>query len=363
MDKFNSTTRAIEELEIEFKKMELKGKTPANFVLRVRKHPGTLKITRPSILTGTKEVKWSYQDKLEQTTEFDVKPEKTAQIWAFFKNEIAAKFDWSDNGKGFLTAIVSPEDIIRILETGGTHFSSDDAQNMAKFIQLCNEQKYLEKWTIAIKNTGQAKAESGKGFLTKAETGLSSDIGLSIRRGPNEPKDGTTNMYRKQFLERFNFTASGRSANIISSGADLNILLSEGEKAEAVEKFRQERTVALQRENKDWTPEKARAEAEKKTIPERVYREKMSTNEGLMIIYLFDSWYTFLQEKDKEDSEFGELVEKHNIDLDIPIIGTAIGFPPIEPDPGGEYLHGDYGFEEEEDLDYVEETDLAIPND
>ncbi|MFF5383341.1 Z1 domain-containing protein [Pedobacter suwonensis] len=363
VDKFNSTTRAIEELEIEFKKMELKGKTPANFVLRVRKHPGTLKITRPSILKKTKEVKWSYQDQLEQTTEFDVKPEKTAQIWSSFNNEIAGKFHWSDLGKGFLTAVVSPEDIIRILETGCTHFSDEDAQSMAKFIQLCNEQKHLEKWTIAIKNTGQAKADSGKGFLTAAETGIDSQIGLSIRRGPNKPKDGTTNIYRQQFLEGFKFTASGRSANIISSGADLSILLSDTEKAEAVEKFRQERMVALLRENKDWTPEKARSEAEKKTIPERVYREKMSTNEGLMIIYLFDSWYTFLQERDKKDDEFSELVEKHNIDLNIPIVGTAIGFPPIEPDPGGEYLHGDYGFEEEDDLDYVEETDLAIPND
>ncbi|WP_316738516.1 Z1 domain-containing protein [Pedobacter aquatilis] len=363
VDKFNSTTRAIEELEIEFKKMELKGKTPSNFVLRVRKHPGTLKITRPSILTGTKEVKWSYQDKLEQTTEFNLKPEKTAHIWSFFRNEIVAKFQWEDNGKGFLIATATPEDIIRILETEGTHFSTEDSLSMAKFIQLCNEKNLLEKWTIAIKNQGQAKAESGKGFLTKAETGLDSQIGLSIRRGPIMPKDGTTNIYRSQFLDGLKFTASGRSANIISSGADLGILLKDTEKAEAVEKFREERAQSLQRENKNWTPEKARAEAEKKTVPERVYREKMSPNEGLMIIYLFDAWYTFLQEQGKKDDDFTDLVKKHNIDLNIPIIGTAIGFPPIEPDPGGDYLHGDYGFDEEEDLDYLDETDLAIPND
>ncbi|QPH37869.1 Z1 domain-containing protein [Pedobacter endophyticus] len=363
VDKFNSTTRAIEELEIEFKKMELKGKTPANFVLRVKKHPGTLKITRPSILSGTKEVKWSYQDKLEQTTDFMVSPGNTAQMWAFFRDNIVAKFKWLDSGKGFLITETSPKEIIRILEDEGTHFSREDAMSMVKFIQLCDDKKLLQKWTIAIKSKGQANAIVGKGSLKPEETGLDSEIQLSIRRGPKQPNDLTSNIYRDQFLNALKFAATGRSANIIAA-ADMSILLSKEEKSQAVEKFRQERMEALLKEHKEMTPQQARAEAEEKTIPERVYREKMSSNEGLMIIYLFDSWYTFLQEKGNEDKAFTELVAKHKVDLDMPIIGTAIGFPPIEPDPGGYYLHGDYGFEEEDDgLDYIEETDSAIPND
>ena len=44
--------------------MEKQKKTPKDFVIRVKKHPGTLKITRPSILKNVKEVKYSYQDSL-----------------------------------------------------------------------------------------------------------------------------------------------------------------------------------------------------------------------------------------------------------------------------------------------------------
>ncbi|MBK9591016.1 MAG: hypothetical protein IPO32_05765 [Crocinitomicaceae bacterium] len=70
VDKYDLVTCTIEELETEFRKMEDKDKTPDNFVIRVKKHPGTLKITRPTILKDTLEVNWSYQDSLEQTTKF-----------------------------------------------------------------------------------------------------------------------------------------------------------------------------------------------------------------------------------------------------------------------------------------------------
>ncbi len=43
MGKYDLVTRTIEELEIEFRKMEEKNRTPANFILRVKKHPEYLK--------------------------------------------------------------------------------------------------------------------------------------------------------------------------------------------------------------------------------------------------------------------------------------------------------------------------------
>jgi len=93
LDKFNSTTKCIEELETEFIKMEDKGKDPSSFVLRVKKHPGTLNITRPSILKNAFEVKWSYQDQLEMTTNLKVDKQSIDEIWTNFKNEIAPKFE------------------------------------------------------------------------------------------------------------------------------------------------------------------------------------------------------------------------------------------------------------------------------
>ena len=56
------------------------------------------------------------------------------------------------------------------------------------------------------------------------------------------------------------------------------------------------------------------------------------------------------------------IIEADGIDLNIPLIGYAIGFPPIEPDPGGVYVHGNYGIEDEEEFEYSE-ADSELPSD
>jgi hypothetical protein len=116
----------------------------------------------------------------------------------------------------------------------------------------------------------------------------------------------------------------------------------------------------LKKKYPDWSAEKIKTEAEKVNIPERVYREKMSDQEGLLLIYILDPHYVFRQ--DSGDTRLREIIESEGIDLNIPLIGYAIGFPPIEPDPGGVYVHGNYGFEDEEEIEF-NETDSELPDD
>ncbi|MBK9591015.1 MAG: hypothetical protein IPO32_05760 [Crocinitomicaceae bacterium] len=86
----------------------------------------------------------------------------------------------------------------------------------------------------------------------------------------------------------------------------------------------------------------------------------MNDQEALLVIYALDPYYVFRQEKGEEvDVEFKKMVEDDNIDLEIPLIGYAIGFPIIEPDPGGVYLKGDYGIEDEE----LGDEDSELPDD
>jgi hypothetical protein len=106
------------------------------------------------------------------------------------------------------------------------------------------------------------------------------------------------------------------------------------------------------------SPEQIALKAQGVNIPERVYREKMSDQDGLLVIYVLDSYYVFLQEKDKQDQEIANMIKADELNLEIPLIGYAIGFPPIDPDPGGTYLHGDYGIEEE-----IDEEDSELPTD
>ena len=362
IDKYNSTTRCIEELEAEFRKMESKGKTPENFVLRVRKHPGTLKITRPSILKNTIDVKWSFQDQLEMTTSFDVRKEKMERVWKSFTQDLAPLFKSKEKGYNLITYKTDGRGIIDLLKKEN-NFDKAHVDMMTKFIQLCIDKKKLVKWTVAVKTRGNAKAACGKGTLTPEESNLPEQITLSIRRGPRGKKKENQ---RQEFLkDKRIFKATGASANIISSNNDFGLLLTSDEIEDAISEFRTDRKEYYLKKDKTLTERKATEKADKVNVPERVYREKMKEDEGLLIIYLFDSYYSFNQERDmEEDEKFKKLVEREEYNLDIPIVGYAIGFPPIENDPGGVYVQGDYELEKDEgENEDINEDDSELPSD
>lgn len=366
MEKYDLVTRTIEELETEFRKMEEKDKTPANFILRVKKHPGALKITRPAILRDTKEVNWSYQDELEQTTVFDISKKHIEAVWSHFKEHIVRKFKFEVKigadgitNSGFLTTQTGIDEIIEILKLEN-NFGSETCDSIIKFLERCKTVNKLRNWTIAIKTTGRANEKEGKGVLKKEGSGLPVDVTMTVRRGPN--KEEGAKRYREKFIQEKKFGASGKSANIISAGLDMAVLLTQAQIEEAENEFIANRIQYYESKYPEWSKQRIQETAEKVNIPERVYREKMTEQEGLLVIYILDSFYVFLQEKGKEDTQLKAFVESERIDLNIPLIGYAIGFPPIEPDPGGVYVHGNYGFEEDEEIEF-NETDSELPDD
>lgn len=350
LEKFNDTTLCIEELEAEFIKMEEQSKTPQNFVLRVKKHPSTLKITRPSILKNAVEVKWSYQDSLEMTTQLKVDKNNIVNIWNNFKNNIAPKFRKSDKDD-ILIYRTGANEVINILKTQPNNFNEKNPEYLTKFIELCNESGYLNNWTIALKITG-----SSKHGLSKESIGLSNDteitnVQLARRSGPKNKND------KDLFFNKKLFRASSKSANIISSNEDMSILLSGSQKDQAKENFYKFKAAEYKRKDKNLTKEEAEEKAKKhKTIPERYYREKMSETEGLLMIYLFDSRYSFNQ-LGVDDPTLKEEFKEYIIDNELtdvidntPLVGYAIEFPPIKNDPGGTYLQGDYELDLDEEV-------------
>jgi len=90
-------------------------------------------------------------------------------------------------------------------------------------------------------------------------------------------------------------------------------------------------------------------------IPERVYREKMSDRNGVILIYLLDTRAVCTQKNGQPDDELGQIMSDEGIDPDLPMVAYAVGFPPIVPDPGGEYLKGDYDISDEVDDDEADE--------
>ena len=351
LDKFNSTTKCIEELETEFIKMEDKGKDPSSFVLRVKKHPGTLNITRPSILKNAFEVKWSYQDQLEMTTNLKVDKKSIDEIWANFKNKIAPKFENPTEKEDIIMYKTDGSEIINILNNQPNNFNVKDQGYLSKFIELSNEMGYLNDWTVALKITGSSKVG-----LSKENLGLDSSlkikpIELAKRSGPKNDNDVT------KFLKEQIFRASSKSANIISSNEDMSILLNEAEIELAKTSFYSKKAIELRRKDDSLSLEDAASKAKSKfkTIPERYYREQMKDTQGLLMIYLFDSKYAFNElgiikpEHEPLKEKFQNYILKNNIDTSIPLIGYALEFPPIENDPGGIYMQGDYDLEVDEE--------------
>jgi hypothetical protein len=346
IEKFDSTTKCIEELELLFRKMSRLKREPRNFAIRVKTHPGTLKITRSSILKNAREEKWSFEDQLEQTTKFNISKNKIEKCWKSFNDLIAPNL-YQDPKSDFLIYKTDSLGIIDILNSENNFYfdkNKDEVEGMVKFIQLCNDQHILNDWTIAVKTSGNGN------FLKKSISNIPSntkEIKMAIRRGPDKKYPIECNNFINQKI----FKATGRNANIVTVGSDFSILLSKSQISKAEEEFFNEKRDYYVK--KGYTIEKAEIDARKITKPERIYREKMDKTQGLLVVYLFDPLYVFNQEEKRKDDnayhKFHELVKNEDINPDIPLIGFAIGFPPIEEDIGGVYMRGEY------DLDDIEE--------
>jgi hypothetical protein len=319
LEKFDQCTWTIEELEAEFKQMSLDGKKPIDYATRVLTHPGTLQITRAGILKNSTIVKWSYADQLLQSTKFHLDKNKINHSWEAFKNFYASNSDdfVKEYDSDYLVLKTTSQNLLTLLDLPNT-FSEDFIKPFTMFLELANDLKKLTNWTIAIKTTGASKRE-----LKVADTGFKANIKLTERGGPKK------GYYREKLINEKIFAASGASSNIVTSGKDFSITLSESEIKKAKIDF-------IRNKN----PEASETEIEnlikKSNFPENIYRRKIPESEGLLVIYLMDLHKVFL------DEELEKIENVDNIDLDIPLIGYAIGIPPIEENVGGTYLLNKY---------------------
>ncbi|HXO75437.1 MAG TPA: hypothetical protein VN824_09390, partial [Puia sp.] len=219
------------------------------------------------------------------------------------------------------------------------HNYSNDLNQIRKFIELCIGQGKLKNWTIAIKASGNARN------VQSLHRDFPFSFRMTLRRGPD--KNST---YRIKLLRERVFAVSGKSSNIVSPD-DLSVLLPEKEKAAAEKDFIGEK-IDLLVKKKGLSPADAKAQvtATRISYPGRIYREKMSDENGLLLIYLQDLKYIF-EKEDPGSEDLPMSAMARGFDLNIPLIAYAFAFPPIVPDPGGEYVISKYWSEEEEEAD------------
>ncbi len=356
LEKFDQTTATIEDLEQKFIEMNKNpNNTPDNYALRVLKHPGVLKLTRPAILKNTKEVNWSYSDHLIQTTKFNIDNKRINNSWEHFlkyigkiKNKFLIKKDLKGKVDYLEYQIDNINELFNFLQLPNTFYDKSDKKEtdyfieLIEYIKLCNEKNKLTKWSIVIKVSGDGN------IIKSKDSSLNIDIFKTVRGGFD-----SNSRWGKELLNNHLFAAGGNSSNILGGGKDMQIRLDSSKIKEVTEEFKSNLFKDLKIKYPNLNDKEIQKKVDKTGAPEKIFRKSMKEEEGLLIIYLMDLEAIF-KHKDKEVPELKDL--KNSVDTNIPLIGYAIGIPEIDSNIGGNYLESIF-YKEEIDIEEEEEVE------
>ncbi|MFP4846089.1 Z1 domain-containing protein [Winogradskyella sp. PE311] len=353
IDKFDLTTTTIEELEHAFKDMNRLNKTPREFILWVKTNPRVIRVTRTSMTRNTVQKRINYSGGIEQSTKFEINKHRIENAWKDFES-LCSKKDWKFDNPNFFTFQTDNKGLYEFLDLENS-FANFETPGVKEYIKLCNEVGKLTNWTIAIKRNMGAKV---KIELQKQIQSFPENMYLTIRRGP---KPLSQQVSRDSLLQDDIFRASGKSANLVSTGDDFSITLTSDEKRKAEERFYENKISEYI--DSGFTKKEAIEKANRiKSIPDKIYRRSMQESDGILMIYLIDAERIFESTQGEEDKELLEYRDKKKIDINTPLIGYALGFPNISDDIGGVYITSDHQyqleFEEDEFDESIIDTDL-----
>jgi hypothetical protein len=347
IDKFDLTTTTIEELEHAFKDMNRLNKTPREFILWVKTNPRVIRVTRTSMTRNTVQKRINYSGGIEQSTKFEINKQRIENAWRDFES-LCSKKDWKCDNQNFFTFQTDNKGLYEFLDLENS-FANFETPGVKEYIKLCNEVGKLTNWTIAIKRNTGAKV---KIELQKQIQSFPENMYLTIRRGP---KLLSQQVSRDSLLQDDIFRASGKSANLVSTGDDFSITLTPDEKLKAEERFYENKISEYI--DSGFTKKEAIEKANRiKTIPDKIYRRSMQESDGILMIYLIDAERIFESTHGEEDKELLEYRDKKKIDINTPLIGYALGFPNISDDIGGVYITSDHQYQLEFEEDEFDET-------
>ena len=325
---YKHITIASEEMRRDFDYMFLLKKTPKEFGLKVRTHPGVLKITAANKFRYKKIMYLSYSGALQQTYQFKIDSIR------FRRNFDAVTDLISDLGKPIDKPINSFNTRQKYVWKGEDNFNAIiafllrykigeeiiDTNKIVDYILAQSRKGNLVNWTVALINNSIASAENEYQFK-----GINKKIGLTDRTNvSSDPNDYVVTKY-----------------NITDHRHEL-IDLSESEIIDA----------RLQTEA-DYKEER---QTDFPDIPSRKrIKWKRSCKSGLLLLYplnhncqyIFDDTTTPKTTRRKQISE-------------VPVMGIALSFPENENDEKVEYAVNEQfrkEYEYPEELDQIENSD------
>lgn len=363
IDKFNEASLIMEDLEQKFEQLaKLPDKTPRDFTIWIRNNPDVIKLTRGNFLRNLNKMTLDFGSRIQQSSQFSIEKDRIIKSSDAFKS-LAEDLTWDDEEKpGFFIHRTDQEGLLRFLD-----FAEMESNTMLNlntiglrgYLEECKLKGKLTKWIVAVKD-----AKAGKGtILGKDALGIGHEVKQTVRRGPAE-KAGAVDFLFDQNVFKVN------NAQIISA-SDFSIGLDSDVKKQAVAEFRADKERSLLETNEYRNnPAGAKKKAVETMVPDFQYRKFMDEATGILMIYPLELSKVF-ETNDKDSSDqFKDKLKKHGEDkgllnLKIPLIGFALGFPDVRDVEGGNFVtrHLVKDIEDmnlEELKEYVEEKNISI---
>lgn len=329
---YKHITIASEEMRRDFEYMFLLKKTPKEYGLKVRTHPGVLKITAANKFRYKKIMYLSYSGELAQTYQFKLDNNH------FQKNFEATEYLISDLGSIITKPLNSYNIKQKMLWKGQNNYNivtnfllkyniGDEVIDTNKIIDYINAQTKkgnLINWTIAIINNSIAQPENEYDFK-----GIQMKIGLTDRTNIN-------NDTSEYWIAKNNIT------DHIHELIDLSDT---------------EIEAALTATKNDFDIED-KEKSEKREYPDKPSRKRIkwirNDENGLLLIYPLNHNCQYII-----DSSTKPRTLQRKFIANTPIIGIAISFPEIENDEKVEYAVNEQFRKEYEYPDEFDQNDLT----
>ncbi|CAN5438327.1 Z1 domain-containing protein [soil metagenome] len=325
---YRHITIASEEMRDEFDYMFHLRRTPIDYGLKVRTHPGVLKITAANKFRYHSTMWLSYSGSLAQTYEFEVTEKRvkhnlniTSSLITSLGNPSPALNEASKSQIFFWKG----KENIGVVTTFLRSYQIDpvvmDVRKICEYIDAQAAKNNLTNWNILLVHNSMAPSEKQYNF-----SGLSKKVGLTDRTNQSD-KEGVYQIAK---------------ANITDQRHEM-VDLSDDQIAKALNA-----TIADFREDIKSKSEDEKAKAKQPVQPSRPrIRQQRQSSEGLLIIYPLNPDPHHL---DPETEKKGD----RKIIANQPIIGLAVSFPELAHDEKIKYAVNEQ-FQKE--YDYPEEFD------
>lgn len=160
---FRHVTMANEELRADFDELARKRMKPADFQLKVRTHPGMLKITSLAKMRGHEKIKVGFSGHLTQTHEFraqDVAPNHDALNVLLSRISEARRVMQKGNAKKVAAWQFENVQVEHVLEFLSAYQDENRSYPTQQgYIKTQNTNNLLKDWSVVIYNTPSAKIE------------------------------------------------------------------------------------------------------------------------------------------------------------------------------------------------------------